>query len=205
MSASMNWYALELDDPPARLPPLVDVGDRVLERGARDAERVRGDAGPRLVERREQDLQARRPGLPSRLARGTRQPCRKRAPPCRTRAAPSCLPRAPTVKPGVPFSSTSTEIALARVVDLAPLAEQQIAGRRCVAVGDEGLAAVDDDLVAVRREARRHAGGVGARARLGDGERGEAAIGDARQQPLLLLLAAEIDQRLHARGSWWRR
>ena len=35
--------ALELDDPAARLPALVDVGDAVLERGAGDAERVRGD------------------------------------------------------------------------------------------------------------------------------------------------------------------
>ena len=85
----------------------------------------------------------------------------------------------------------------ARIVDLAPLAEhqQQVGG---VAAGDEGLAAVDDDVVAVRREARRHARGVGARIRLGDGERAQPARGDARQQPLLLLLAAEIDQRLHA-------
>ena len=51
--------ALELDDPPARLPALVDVEDGILEGGARDAERVRGDTRARLVERGEQH---RKPG-----------------------------------------------------------------------------------------------------------------------------------------------
>ena len=46
--------ALELDDAPPGLAPLVDVGDGVLEGGAGDAERMRGDARPRLVQRREQ-------------------------------------------------------------------------------------------------------------------------------------------------------
>ena len=50
--------ALELDDAPARLPPRVHVGRHVLERGDGDAQRMRGDARPRLVERRQQDLQA---------------------------------------------------------------------------------------------------------------------------------------------------
>src|SRR6266851_6547151 len=50
--------ALKFDYAPARLTPLVDVADGVLEGGARDAEGVRGDARPRLVERRQQQLQA---------------------------------------------------------------------------------------------------------------------------------------------------
>ena len=50
--------ALELDDAATRLPTLVDVRDAVLEGGPRDAERVRGDRGPRLVERGEQDAEA---------------------------------------------------------------------------------------------------------------------------------------------------
>jgi len=49
--------ALELHDPPARLPALVDIGDRILEGGAGDPERVGGDTRPRLVERGEQQLQ----------------------------------------------------------------------------------------------------------------------------------------------------
>ena len=68
------------------------------------------------------------------------------------------------------------------IVDLGPFAEQQDEVGD-VAVGDEDLAAVDDDIVAVGREARRHAGRVGAGVGLGDGERAEAALGDARQQP----------------------
>ena len=48
---------LELEDAAAGLAPLVDVVDRILERGPRDAERMRGDARPRLVQRGEQDLQ----------------------------------------------------------------------------------------------------------------------------------------------------
>src|SRR3546814_693693 len=51
-------HALELDDGAAELPALVDVGDRVLEGGARDGERMGADRGARLVERREQYLQA---------------------------------------------------------------------------------------------------------------------------------------------------
>ena len=78
-----------------------------------------------------------------------------------------------------------------------PLAEQQVKVGH-VAVGDEGLAAVDDDLVALLAEGRAHAGGVGSRTRFGDRQRAEAALGDARQQPLLLLLGAPVDQRLHA-------
>src|SRR5713101_486091 len=49
--------ALEFNDAPARLAPLVDVADGVLEGGAGDAEGVRGNARPRLVERRQQQLQ----------------------------------------------------------------------------------------------------------------------------------------------------
>ena len=52
----------------------------------------------------------------------------------------------------MPFSRISAEIAALRVVDLAPLAEQQEQVGH-VAVGDEGLAAVDDDVVAARPEA----------------------------------------------------
>ena len=83
------------------------------------------------------------------------------------------------------------------VVDLAPLPEQQDAVRH-VAAGDEDLAAIDHDLIAVRAEARAHAGRVRARIRLGDRQRAEPAFRDRGQQPLPLLLCAEIDQRLHA-------
>jgi hypothetical protein len=51
-------YALELDDAPARLAALVDVRDRIAERGAGDAERVRRDARARFVERGEEEGEA---------------------------------------------------------------------------------------------------------------------------------------------------
>ena len=68
------------------------------------------------------------------------------------------------------------------------------------AVGDEGLGAVDDvaavDLVL--GEGGRHAGDVGAGARLGDPERADLLAGDPRHQPaLLLLLGAEVEDRRH--------
>ena len=193
--------ALELDDLPARLPALVDVGDRVLERGARDAQRMRGDAGPRLVERREQDLQpvARRCPAGWRAARGSR---RRRASPCSRRGAPSCPRCAPPTGPACPSPAPAPRSrSCASSISLhLPNSSIQIGD---VAVGDEGLAAVDDDVVAVRREARsscrsrrsRRSGSVIA-------SDAEPAFGDARQQALLLLLGAEVDQRLHARGSW---
>ena len=53
-----------------------------------------------------------------------------------------------------------------------------------------------DDIAAVGAEARPHARGVGAGFRLGDAKRGEAAIGDARQDALLQRLAAEVNDRL---------
>ena len=49
---------MELDDAPPGLPPLVDIGDGILEGGAGDAERMGGDARSRLVEGGEQQLQA---------------------------------------------------------------------------------------------------------------------------------------------------
>ena len=77
------------------------------------------------------------------------------------------------------------------------------------AIGDEDLGAVDDDIVAVRRERRSHAGGVGACRWLGDRQRGKAAVDHHRQQSLLLRFGSEVDQWLdrvevgrpdHARG-----
>src|SRR3546814_13911891 len=43
---------------PVRLAPVVDVGDRILEGGPRDAEGVRRDARARLVQGAEEALQA---------------------------------------------------------------------------------------------------------------------------------------------------
>src|SRR5581483_6489935 len=63
--------ALKLDDPPPRLPPLVDVVDGVVERRPGDAERVRRDARPRLVERRQEERQPL-PGLAEQI--GPRDP-----------------------------------------------------------------------------------------------------------------------------------
>ncbi len=88
------------------------------------------------------------PGCPSRLARGTRalvevERGRGRAP-----RWPILSSSRPTEKPGVPFSSTSAEMALlASSISLhLPNTSMQIGD---VAAGDEDLAAVDDDVVAV--------------------------------------------------------
>ena len=77
---------------------------------------------------------------------------------------------------------------------LAPFAEQQDQVGD-VAIGDEDLAAIDDHrVVALGRKAGLHAGGVGAGLGLGDRQRQQRSLGDARQQAPLLFLAAEIDQ-----------
>ena len=79
------------------------------------------------------------------------------------------------------------------IVDAGPLSEQQVDVGH-IAVGDEGLLAVDDDVVAPGLEAGAHARGVGTGRGLGDDQRGQAAFGDARQEALLLFLVAEFDQ-----------
>jgi len=66
-----------------------------------------------------------------------------------------------------------------------------------VAAGDERLAARHDDVFTFGRKARRHVGRIRAGTGFGDRQRRERPCGDARQQAPLLLLAAEIDERLH--------
>jgi len=83
------------------------------------------------------------------------------------------------------------------VADLRPFAEQQHE-LGDVAVGDENLAALDDDRVAVRGKSRLHAGGVGSGGRLGDGQRAEPTGGNAREESLFLLRAADVDERFQS-------
>ena len=83
------------------------------------------------------------------------------------------------------------------IINLRPFAEQQNPVGD-IAVGDENLGAVDDDVVTVGREAGFHAGGIRSGFRLGNGQSTQTAFGDQRQQTLFLLLGADIDQRLHA-------
>ncbi len=67
---------------------------------------------------------------------------------------------------------------------------------RAMAVGDEGLGAVDHVLVAVTHRPRLDAGDVGAGVRLGDAEARDALALDRRHEvPLLLLLGAEQEDR----------
>ncbi len=67
-----------------------------------------------------------------------------------------------------------------------------------VAVGDVGLGAVDDVLVAVAHRARLDAGDVGAGVGLGDAEAEDLLAGDRGDDPLLLLLlGAEREDRRH--------
>ena len=125
--------------------------------------------------------------MPSRFARGTRQPSNASVAVLDARR-PILSSSRTTLKPGVPFSNIEHGDRLAAVLDLAPLAEQQIEiGVR--AVGDERLGAAHDDVVAIGPELGLHAGRVGARARLGDRERSEATVSHHRQQTRFLLLA----------------
>ena len=187
--------ALELDDAPPRLAPLVDIGDGVFEGAARDTESVRGDAGPRFVERGEKNIESVA-GLAEQVR--ARHPTAVEVQRRRARGAVSQLV----------FGAQHGEARRAffhhqhgdrafRVRDLAPLAEyqQQIGD---IAAGDEDLAAADQDVVAVRLEAGLHAGGVAARLCFGDHQRYQPAFGHARQQAALLLLAAVGDHRLDA-------
>ena len=112
------------------------------------------------------------PGSPSRLARGTRQSSKASAAVDEARC-PILSSLRSTERPGVPFSRYERRDRLTAVGDLGPFAEHedQVGD---IAVGDEDLAAVDDDVVAVGREARLHAGRVRAGLGLGDRQRARA-------------------------------
>ena len=62
-----------------------------------------------------------------------------------------------------------------------------------IAAGDKGFAAVDDDMVSIRRKARLHAGRVGAGGGFCDAKGDQAAFGDFRQQPGFLRMGGKID------------
>ena len=178
-----------------RLNARVHVRDHVLERGVGDAERVRRDAGARLVQGGEQDPQA-----VARLSKqvGARHAGAREIELGGGGAAVTHLVLEPADREArrALLDDQCRDGAFV-VGDLAPFAEQQDA-LGDVTVGNEDLGAVDDDLVASRREPGLHAGGVRAGAGLGDGESAKAALGDPRQQAAPLLLRAEVDQRLHA-------
>ena len=188
-------YALELDDAPPRLAPLVDIGDRIFEGGSRDAKRVRGDAGARLVERGEQDGQARAWRADQVRARHAAVVERQRR--CTRGAQPELVFGAQHRQAGRALFHHQRGDRSFRVGDFAPLAEhqQQIGD---VAAGDEELAAVDQDVLALRFEPGLHAGRIAAGRSFGNRERYQAARRHARQQALLLRLAAIGDHRLDA-------
>ena len=186
--------ALELEDATPGLLALVDVGHGILECGPRDAERMRRHAGTRLVQRGEEDLQAVA-RLPQQV--GARHAAVVESDRGGAGRARSHLVLEPDYGQAArAFFQHEHRDAFLRTGNAFPLAEHQVQVRD-VAVGDEGLAAVDDDVVAILAERRAHAGGVGAGVRLGDGERGQSAFRDARHQPLLLLLGAPIDEGFH--------
>ena len=93
------------------LAALVDIGDGILEGGARDAERMRGDARPRLVERRRAAASGPVPGRAEQIGARHAAIPRRRAPRCAEARWPSLSSVRSTLKPGVPFSRTSAEIA----------------------------------------------------------------------------------------------
>ena len=185
--------ALEVRDAPAGLAARADIGHGVVEGGARDAERMGGDGRARLVERAEQHLQP--------LARPEHQVLPRHTHALEgERGGGACAQAELVLQPQHAYAGGllldgERRDRRAPVLDLRPFAEQHIDVRH-VSVGDEGLGPVDDDVAAVRAEAGAHAGGVGAGVLLGDAERGEPAVGDARQDAALQLPAAEVDDGL---------
>ena len=138
--------SLELDDPPPRLAALIDIGDGILERGAGDAERVRGDTRPRLVERGEQQRQAiARPGQQIGARNNT---ILERESGGRRGAVPHLVLGAQNAETRRALFEDQCRDRSARVVDLTPFPEQQDQ------VGDVAIG--DKDLAAGDRRCRRH-------------------------------------------------
>ncbi len=72
---------------------------------------------------------------------------------------------------------------------------------RVLAVGDEGLLAVDDVLVAVEFRGRSHGLQIGAGAGLGHGDRGDELAGGELRQPLFLLLFRAVMQEIRCHDA----
>src|SRR5260370_633880 len=138
-----------------------DLGDLGV---ARDAERVRRDARARLVQggeeqseahaRLAEQIAARHPAIIERERRG------------RGGAVPHLVLGAQYGEARGAFLEIERRDRVSAIAKLAPFAENEIKVRD-VAVADKGLAARDDDLVAVGGETGRHMRRVGAGGRLG--------------------------------------
>ena len=192
----MNWIAWlsMMRRPPCA--PLVDIGrPHPRTRRARCPSACAATLGPRLVERGKEDAQAvarRAEKIGARHAATVERERRGR----RRAMAHLVLERARLRRPAAPFSTISAEIAVPRLVDPRPFAEQQNQIGH-VAVGDEGLAPLTMTASPSGREARGHGGGVGAGLGLGDRQGSQRTLGQARQKTLLLLVIAEVDEGLH--------
>src|SRR6266571_4838974 len=82
---------------------------------------------------------------------------------------------------------------------------QQYAGPKITAIGDEGLAAVDDEVVAVTRVGGGRAAGIASGARFGQQEAADDFASVQRRKPFfLLLLSTEGIDRTAGKGSMSR-
>ena len=154
-----------------------------------------GNARPGLVERGEQDVEALA-GLAEQIGPGHPASVERDRGGGRA-AVPHLVLGADHLESGRSLLEDQCGDRRLVVADLRPFAEHQHE-LGDVAVGDENLAALDDDRVAVRGKPRLHAGGVGSGGRLGDGQRAEPSGGNAREQSLFLLRAADVDERLQS-------
>src|SRR5579875_1262971 len=185
--------ALELVDRLAELPALARVGDRVVGRALRDADRLRGRAETRFLERRERDRQAladladdvavrHAHVLEDRLAGRRRADAELVLELAHAEARPVGLDdeRRDPARLAVGHREDDVEV-------------------RDAEVADPVLRAVDHPLLAVAHGGRLHARGVRARFRLRQRERGRPLAARApRQEALLQLLRAEQLQRQRA-------
>ena len=187
---------LEGGDRLAELAPLLRVGDGRVERGLGDAHRLRAHGRPRVVECAQRDAEAlalaAEPVLHGDLAVREVDGDGRRA------ADPQLALELAEGEAGERRLHEKRRHALVAAPPVHGGEEREHRGVR--AVGHPHLGAVEHVAVTVAHGRRRHAAGVGARARLRDRQRaGDLARGQPRQVAALLRLGPMRDERIAGR------
>src|SRR6185369_1467387 len=192
---------LEVADRSAELLALLGVGQRSLESPLGNAERLGSNADPAPVESLHGDLEPL-PFLSKQVGCRNPQIVERKG----GRVAPTDSHLLLVLENGhARQGQVDDEGGDSLVLEALVMGGKENAGAEAGAVGDEGLAAVDDNLVPLTAVHGRHAGDVAPDIRFGEEDAADLpAGGQVREISLLLRLGAETVDRVASKGGMGR-